>query len=235
MAKRCFKLSSEILNNYNWLSLSASIIFSIKIFPEAYAPEVLLFLFLIIIILLDKIINFSLFHILLGYIVLQYYQLLILPAGSLLLYDKTLFLQFLGMIITVFAVFTSQLLKEKLEVKILFILLILFLNLLLSSANLISFYICLEAASFSIFLLSVSGVKTVVKIESTIKYFIVTALSSTLLLFSISLVYLFCDSINFYNITLEYSFVENNFFFFLPIILFFSSLILKIGLFPGHS
>ena len=75
---------------------------------------------------------------------------------------------------------------------------------LLCSIHMLSFYICLEASSFSIFLLSISGSKTIPKVESTVKYFIITSISSSIILLSISLIYLSVGFIDFYHLKLYY-------------------------------
>jgi NADH-quinone oxidoreductase subunit N len=151
------------------------------------------------------------------------------------LFFKSELAQLGGIFITFFAVFISFILKNKYEIKILTILLVIFLNLIISATNFMSFFICLEAASFTIFMLSVTGSKTTVKTEAAIKYFIVTAISSSIMLLSMGLLFLLVGSLNYSTIIIYYALKKKTYQLVIPLILLFCSLLLKIGLFPGHG
>ena len=71
---------------------------------------------------------------------------------------------------------------------------------MVSSNDIIIFYLGLELQSLSLYILAAIDVKNTRSSESGIKYFVLSALSSGLLLYGCSLLYGFTDSINFVDI-----------------------------------
>ena len=68
---------------------------------------------------------------------------------------------------------------------------------LISSNNLLSFYMSLELQTFPLYIMAAFNKKSEQSSESALKYFILSAVASGILLFGISLVYGFSGSINF--------------------------------------
>ena len=71
---------------------------------------------------------------------------------------------------------------------------------MVSSNDIIIFYLGLELQSLSLYILAAIDIKNTRSSESGIKYFVLSALSSGLLLYGCSLLYGFTDSINFVDI-----------------------------------
>ena len=89
---------------------------------------------------------------------------------------------------------------SKFEYPILLLLSILGMFFMVSSNDIIIFYLGLELQSLSLYILAAIDEKNTKSSESGIKYFVLSALSSGLLLYGCSLLYGFTDSINFVDI-----------------------------------
>jgi NADH:ubiquinone oxidoreductase subunit 2 (subunit N) len=191
MEERCIKLNFKILEIFIDLSYVFEILKTLNTFFDVYIflPEIVLLLLVLYIIIFDNFINLSVSTYLVFYAWLQYYNLKILDFYPTSLFFKTIEIQYITLFLTLFSIFIGYLINCTTEIKSLYILLIIFLNLMLSASNLLSFYICMESVSFCVFLLSVVEVKTAIKIESTIKYFVITVVSSSLFLLSTSLIF----------------------------------------------
>jgi len=90
--------------------------------------------------------------------------------------------------------------SEKINVFEYFVLLlfvVLSLLLLVSSNDLISFYITIELQSLSLYILAAYDRDSEFAVEAGLKYFILGSLSSAFLLFGISIIYGFCGTTNF--------------------------------------
>jgi len=72
--------------------------------------------------------------------------------------------------------------------------------LLISSNNLIIFYLSLELFSLSLYILASLHKNNELSTEAGLKYFILGSLSSGLLLFSFAIIYFFTGEFNFDNI-----------------------------------
>ena len=119
------------------------------------------------------------------------------------------FIKILIVISTLFVLLTSsQYLKSikiyNVEYPILILSSILGMMVMVSSNDLIVFYIGLELQSLALYVLASFNRDNVLSSESGLKYFVLSALSSGLLLYGCSLVYGFSSSTNFYQISLNY-------------------------------
>ncbi len=119
------------------------------------------------------------------------------------------FIKILIVISTLFVLLTSsQYLKSikiyKLEYPILILSSILGMMVMVSSNDLIVFYIGLELQSLALYVLASFNRDDVLSSESGLKYFVLSALSSGLLLYGCSLVYGFSSSTNFSQISFNH-------------------------------
>ena len=119
------------------------------------------------------------------------------------------FIKILIVISTLFVLLTSsQYLKSikiyNVEYPILILSSILGMMVMVSSNDLIVFYIGLELQSLALYVLASFNRDNVLSSESGLKYFVLSALSSGLLLYGCSLVYGFSSSTNFSQISLSY-------------------------------
>ena len=119
------------------------------------------------------------------------------------------FIKILIVISTLFVLLTSsQYLKSikiyNIEYPILILSSILGMMVMVSSNDLIVFYIGLELQSLALYVLASFNRDNVLSSESGLKYFVLSALSSGLLLYGCSLVYGFSSSTNFSQISLNY-------------------------------
>lgn len=106
-----------------------------------------------------------------------------------------------------------------------------------SSNDLLSVYLCLELTTFSFYILALSQRTSAFSIEAALKYFILGALSSALLVFGISLIYGLTGTTNItHYLTLNLEIYDLNLFFLIIIsFLFFScGLLFKLGCVPFH-
>jgi len=118
------------------------------------------------------------------------------------------FLKILIVIGSFFVLISSQVfLKEKkiqkFEYPIIILIAILGMFFMVSSNDLILFYLGLELQSLSLYILAAIDRENIKSTESGIKYFVLSALSSGLLLYGCSLLYGFTGSTNFDVISLE--------------------------------
>ena len=112
------------------------------------------------------------------------------------------FIKILIVISTLFVLLTSsQYLKSikifNIEYPILILSSILGMMVMVSSNDLIVFYIGLELQSLALYVLASFNRDNILSSESGLKYFVLSALSSGLLLYGCSLVYGFSESTNF--------------------------------------
>ena len=119
------------------------------------------------------------------------------------------FIKILIVISTLFVLLTSsQYLKSikiyNIEYPILILSSILGMMVMVSSNDLIVFYIGLELQSLALYVLASFNRDNVLSSESGLKYFVLSALSSGLLLYGCSLVYGFSSSTNFSQISINY-------------------------------
>ena len=119
------------------------------------------------------------------------------------------FVKILIIISTIFVLLTSsQYLKSikifNVEYPILILSSILGMMVMVSSNDLIVFYIGLELQSLALYVLASFNRDNILSSESGLKYFVLSALSSGLLLYGCSLVYGFSSSTNFSQIGLNY-------------------------------
>jgi NADH-quinone oxidoreductase subunit N len=129
-------------------------------------------------------------------------------SGSLIYNSFTSYFKILILIGTFFVILISQnYLKEKkiayFEYPILILFSILGMFIMISSNDLIIFYLGLELQSLSLYILAAFDRDNLKSNESGLKYFILSALSSGLLLYGCSLLYGFTGSTNFETISLE--------------------------------
>jgi len=110
---------------------------------------------------------------------------------------------------------------------------ILGLILMNSCSDLIGFYIALEIQSLSFYVLANFRKDSQYCSESAIKYFILGALASGILLFSFVLLYICYGSFNFETIE-QLSFALNDGLSFAGCLLFAISILFKLGAFPFH-
>ena len=137
-------------------------------------------------------------------------------TGELLIFNESYkidylsnFIKILIVISTLFVLLTSsQYLKSikiyNVEYPILILSSILGMMVMVSSNDLIVFYIGLELQSLALYVLASFNRDNVLSSESGLKYFVLSALSSGLLLYGCSLVYGFSSSTNFSQISFNY-------------------------------
>tara|TARA_Y100000389_G_scaffold88700_1_gene85138 strand:- start:15381 stop:16943 length:1563 start_codon:yes stop_codon:yes gene_type:complete len=109
-------------------------------------------------------------------------------------------------------------------------------SLLISSNNLLSFYMSLELQTFPLYIMAAFNKKSEKSSEAALKYFILSAVASGILLFGISLIYGFSASINF-DILMERTLThktEMSKMVLLGFILVISSVLFKIAAAPFH-
>ena len=129
-------------------------------------------------------------------------------SGSLIYNSFTSYFKILILIGTFFVILISQnYLKEKkiayFEYPILILFSVLGMFIMISSNDLIIFYLGLELQSLSLYILAAFDRDNLKSNESGLKYFVLSALSSGLLLYGCSLLYGFTGSTNFETISLE--------------------------------
>ena len=119
------------------------------------------------------------------------------------------FMKILTILSGIFVLLSSskyiQLIKiNKIEYPILALSSILGMMVMISSNDLILFYIGLELQSLALYVLASFNRDNLLSTESGLKYFILSALSSGLLLYGCSLVYGFAESTNFNQILINF-------------------------------
>lgn len=126
------------------------------------------------------------------------------------------------------------------EIIILLLISLLGLMLLISSNNFILLYLGLELQNLSFYILTASQKKSLLSIEAALKYFILGVISSSFILFGISILYFILGSLNFSNISLillNINFLENiNILISIiyAFIFFIIGIVFKIGAAPFH-
>ena len=156
---------------------------------KAFIPEIVVILFVIYTVVLQNRYNLALPDLILLYLGFSILNINLDYDYIGFVIQKTNNTQFFNLLIITFGFFISFFYLERLEIKAIYLMLLVFLNLFISASNLFTLYICLESSSFCIFLLSIDSGKTIPKIEATIKYFLVTALSSTFILLGLVLIF----------------------------------------------
>lgn len=119
------------------------------------------------------------------------------------------------------------------EFQLLIILSIIGLLLLISSNNLIMFYLSIELSSLSLYILAGIKKNSELSTESSLKYFILGSLSSGLLLFGITLIYIFTgelDLINIFNLIWYHNQIE----IILSLIFILITMLFKLAAAPFH-
>jgi NADH:ubiquinone oxidoreductase subunit 2 (subunit N) len=209
--------------------------------PELYLLFVIFFL-----IIFNKYLKNNVIIILFFYLILLLQNYLYIYIDNIYNYETEVFLKnnysyITSIVLTFLMILISCVKKYKsFEQQVLYLFLIFFSVLLQISANFLSLYICLEIVSFILFLLiNIESIR-VIQLESTIKYFIITTISTILILLSFLILQYLVGSLNFFDIYLYYKlyFIEFRIYkniFLIPVLLFLFGLFLKLGLFPGHS
>ena len=106
----------------------------------------------------------------------------------------------------------------------------------ISSNNLFIIFLCFELISLCIYILIFSGYFSKKLVNSGLEYFILSALLNLLLLFGISLFYIYYPTLNIYEVQLVFlSGVNIDFFVFFIIFFLFLSFAFKVGLFPFYN
>lgn len=157
-------------------------------------------------------------------------------------YSVTLKIAILSCTILFFLLATNhlkQFFSSEFEFLILISLTIFALLLLISSNDLITFYLAIEMQSLCLYVLAAFKKTSQFSSEAGLKYFILGALSSSLLLFGMSLIYGTTGSTNFLDITknilcLTNTQLETSYILILGIILLLCGLLFKITAVPFH-
>jgi len=123
-----------------------------------------------------------------------------------------------------------------------FLLLILILfatKLLLSSNNVITLILLIEIQTFCILVLNLSNKQNILRSETTLKYFILSSITSGLFLFGFSNLYFFTGSLDLNELLFFMNFLNSNSTYnstmFISIFIILISLIIKLGFFPFHN
>jgi NADH-quinone oxidoreductase subunit N len=106
---------------------------------------------------------------------------------------------------------------------------------LISSNHLLSFYMALELQTFPLYIMAAFNRKSQQSSESSLKYFVLSAVASGILLFGISLIYGFSGSIHFNVLTNRLSFATDiSIMVLLGFILIITTMLFKIAAAPFH-
>lgn len=127
--------------------------------------------------------------------------------------------------------------SDRFEFLILIALAIFALLLLISANDLITFYLSIEMQSLCLYVLATFKRTSQLSTEAGLKYFILGALSSSLLLFGMSVIYGFTGSTNFAEITkniLNNNLENNSYTLTLGFILLLCGLLFKLTAVPFH-
>ena len=198
--------------------------------PEFFLTTILLFLLLFGIffkknqnnqkILVNKNLNTIIIYLLLILVILTLNIQNILGTsmnGVLIIDHLSQFIKIILIICTIICFFIQKqyLIQQKIysyEISILMLISLLGLMLLVSSNNFITLYLAIELQSLSFYILTASQKKSILSIESALKYFILGSIASGFILFGSSIIYGILGSLNFSNIFLIISninFLEN--------------------------
>lgn len=110
--------------------------------------------------------------------------------------------------------------------------------LLISNNNIITIILLLEIQTFCILILNINNNQNILKSEASLKYFIISSITSGFFLIGFSILYYITGSINLNEILLYISFINNNSLIYLYILAIFFiiiSLLIKLGLFPFQN
>lgn len=108
---------------------------------------------------------------------------------------------------------------------------------LLSSNDFFLSYISLEGMSFSLYILAGTIYYSKLSIESAIKYFILGGVSSCILSYSLSLLFIITSSLDFFSVRFFFNYsceLSNRFDFFFFLSGFIFSFLFKLSAFPCH-
>jgi len=153
------------------------------------------------------------------------------------------FMKILTLVSGIFVMLTSskyvQITKIlKIEYPVLLLSSILGMMVMISSNDLIVFYMGLELQSLSLYVLASFNTKNLLSSESGVKYFIIGALSSGILLYGLSIIYAFTNATDFYEISksINLSLENNENFLILNVgfVLILCGLFFKIAVVPFH-
>ena len=137
-----------------------------------------------------------------------------IPVQSITLFNGVLiinsFTQFIKIILITltlicFSIQKKYVIQQKInsyEINILFLIALLGLMILISSNNLIAFYLAIELQSLSFYILTATQKKSIYSIEAGLKYFILGSIASGFILFGSSILYALTGSLNFNQIFL---------------------------------
>ena len=160
-------------------------------------------------------------------------------AGSFILDDFGRFLKLLALVGSAFAILMSfDYLKvekqERFEYPIVILLSVTGMFMLISAADLIALYLGLELMSLSLYVLAAIHRDSVRSTEAGLKYFVLGALSSGMLLYGASLIYGFTGTVNFAGIAKAAAGTGNNIGLIFGLVFLFAGFCFKISAVPFH-
>jgi NADH-quinone oxidoreductase subunit N len=225
-----------------------------------FLPEIFFFFSILILLVLgsffekhylNKINNIFYFLCSNSFLILIFYLLLLINQqlvnnfyfyDSMLLDNLSLFLKSLIILVFIFFLFMIQnnAIKDNFysfEFLILLFFTILGYLFLISCYNFLNLYLALELSSFCLYLLASFKKYNLLSTESGLKYFILGAFSSGILLFGISIIYVCSGSINFYDLSLMYEInLINSLYYssFFGIFLILCGIFFKLAVVPFH-
>ena len=213
------------------------------IFPEIFISLSLMFFLLIGVfkknssILIYNLSIFSLIVLLALIINLAAVNKELLFNQSFIIDYLSIFMKSLTIVSAIFVMLTSSKYLKltkifKIEYPILILCSLLGMMVMISSNDLIVFYMGLELQSLSLYVLASFNRDNVLSSESGLKYFVLSALSSGLLLYGCSLIYGFSGSTNF--ITISENLTTNNYGLTFGIVFILVGLAFKISAVPFH-
>lgn len=137
--------------------------------------------------------------------------------GVLIINNFTQFIKIILISCTIicFLIQKEYIIQQKInsyEINILMLISLLGLMLLISANHFITLYLAIELQSLSFYILTASQKKSILSIESALKYFILGSIASGFILFGSSILYVITGSLNFNNIFLLLSninYIEN--------------------------
>jgi NADH-quinone oxidoreductase subunit N len=102
--------------------------------------------------------------------------------------------------LTLLSFYPKEKITSDFEIIPLFLLSIIATLFLLETTDLLTFYLSLELQAFSFYILTAYNKKSIFSTEAGIKYFILGAFSSCIILYAIAQIYLTCGTINLINL-----------------------------------
>jgi NADH:ubiquinone oxidoreductase subunit 2 (subunit N) len=124
------------------------------------------------------------------------------------------------------------------EFSALFLIFFMFLLLLPNTFNFLSLYLILEGITITLFALLLIQFKSKIRLESTLKYFCLSTVTTAFFLIGIALVYLYTGHIGFFEINSMQDYQGNSAnrtLYYFGITFLFGGLCFKLSLFPCHS